>query len=39
MTIARALARKLARMDKHLKERFGGIDRLYGSGALARFAA
>ena len=26
-------------MDKHLKERFGGIDRLYGSGALARFAA
>ena len=26
-------------MDKHLRERFGGIDRLYGSGALARFAA
>ncbi|RZA18705.1 MAG: tRNA threonylcarbamoyladenosine dehydratase, partial [Lysobacteraceae bacterium] len=26
-------------MDKQLRERFGGIDRLYGSGALARFAA
>ena len=25
-------------MDQGLKERFGGIDRLYGSGALARFA-
>jgi len=38
-TIARSIARKLARMDKHLRDRFGGIDRLYGSGALARFAA
>jgi len=26
-------------MDKELLERFGGIDRLYGSGALARFSA
>ena len=26
-------------MDKILRERFGGIDRLYGSGALERFAA
>ena len=25
-------------MDKRLKDRFGGIDRLYGSGALERFA-
>ncbi len=25
-------------MDKDLKERFGGIDRLYGSGALARLS-
>ena len=32
-------AGKLNGMDKGLKERFGGIDRLYGSGALARFAA
>jgi tRNA A37 threonylcarbamoyladenosine dehydratase len=24
-------------MDRHWNERFGGIDRLYGSGALARF--
>jgi tRNA A37 threonylcarbamoyladenosine dehydratase len=30
---------KLNGMDKGLKERFGGIDRLYGSGALERFAA
>ena len=29
---------RLDRMDKGLRERFGGIDRLYGSGALARFA-
>ena len=26
-------------MDTHIRERFGGIDRLYGSGALARFNA
>ena len=26
-------------MEKRLRERFGGIDRLYGSGALERFAA
>ena len=32
-------ADKLNGMDKGLKERFGGIDRLYGSGALERFAA
>ena len=30
---------RLNGMDKRLKERFGGIDRLYGSGALERFAA
>jgi tRNA A37 threonylcarbamoyladenosine dehydratase len=30
---------KLNGMDKSLKERFGGIDRLYGTGALERFAA
>lgn len=30
---------KLNGMDKRLKERFGGIDRLYGSGALERFSA
>ena len=26
-------------METHLKERFGGIDRLYGAGALARLHA
>jgi tRNA threonylcarbamoyladenosine dehydratase len=31
-------AAKLGGMDKGLRERFGGIDRLYGSGTLARFA-
>lgn len=30
---------KLDRMDSGLRERFGGIDRLYGSGALARLSA
>jgi tRNA A37 threonylcarbamoyladenosine dehydratase len=30
---------KLSGMDNGLKGRFGGIDRLYGSGALERFAA
>ena len=29
---------KLDRMDNGLRERFGGIDRLYGSGALERFS-
>jgi tRNA A37 threonylcarbamoyladenosine dehydratase len=29
---------RLARMDTQLLDRFGGIDRLYGRGALARFS-
>jgi tRNA A37 threonylcarbamoyladenosine dehydratase len=36
---AGAVADRLNGMDNGLKERFGGIDRLYGSGALERFAA
>ena len=30
---------RILRMERDLRDRFGGIDRLYGSGALARLSA